>query len=169
MSAREIIVDGHVLGEEDFDYWVRRIEDGGRDGDGEVDDVGESDLDRQRSLALYHLGETVLVRCIRSKWHSGSITKIGDEGVRLWVDLAQSTVYVPLPLVSTHLRRVPSPAPSQPEQQGLTYTGGCLSPSASSCSSESITPVARAALEASAPTVVKLPVHAVRPSHLSHR
>ena len=179
VSAREMKVDGEVLREEDS-------KDGERDSDGEVDDVDESDLDRQRNLAPYHVGETVSVRCNRSEWHSGKITTIGDEGVRLWVDLAHSTITVPLPLVTTHLRRVPSPAPSQPEQQGLPsgssaspsagviHMGGGLSPSASSCSSRSLSPVATPephSLEASAPsaTVVKMAVHAVRPSHLSHR
>ena len=192
VSAREFKVDGHVLGEDDFDYWARRIEDDGGDSDGEFDGVDESDLERQRSLALHHLGETVLVRCNRSKWHSGKITKIGDEGVRLWVELARSTLYVPFPLISTHLRRVSSPVPSQPQlgrhsssstslSAGLIYTGGGMSPSGSSGSSGPITPVtitipdsligtARLfALEATAPTVIKSPVHAVRPSHLSHR
>eukprot|EP00850_Spirogloea_muscicola_P010988 SM000066S20463 [mRNA] locus=s66:542337:545047:+ [translate_table: standard] len=113
---------------------------------------------RRMRVAAFAVGEVVAVRCNRSKWHDAEVTRVSEEGVRLWVAAANAIVNVPVQLISSHLskaRHATATAKAQPAA-GAAGMGRSAAPSPS-------IPIHHL------DRVVRSPVHAIRPAHLSHR
>eukprot|EP00850_Spirogloea_muscicola_P008756 SM000047S16895 [mRNA] locus=s47:650676:653238:+ [translate_table: standard] len=115
---------------------------------------------RRMRVAAFAVGEVVAVRCNRSKWHDAEVTRVSEEGVRLWVAAANAIVNVPVQLISSHLSKARHAATAAAAEAAPAAEAAGMGRSATPSPSIPIHHLDR---------VVRSPVHAVRPAHLSHR
>eukprot|EP00897_Mesotaenium_endlicherianum_P009519 jgi/Mesen1/8596/ME000005S08557 len=97
-------------------------------------------------------GSYLLVRCSKSKWHHGEVTRISSSAIRVWIRAVKCSVDIPIELADSHLKTAGYPEQSGSDGRGFPKSNGTL----------------QQQMHPSSPPL-KAFVQAVRPAHLAHR